>query len=154
MPDRLAGVHKAASHLDWFLALARAGTAARVSSASSVADDSLDWVHITDHLPTKRATARDLKAWWPKLRSGGIISGDDFIDRCDARRPLDSNSVTFTGAFEDRTVYQERPATGSYGVRRAVKDWAGSQALVPLFVTYMYAILICCTRYCFKIHDY
>lgn len=138
LPDRLTGFDGAASHLDWFLALARAGTAAQISSADDAANDSLDWVHITDHLPTRRAITKDLKAWWPKLRSGGIISGDDFIDRCDKRRPLDSNSVTFNGAYEDHTVYQQRPSTGGYGVRRAVKDWAGSQALVPISVTYMY----------------
>lgn len=137
LPTRLAGARGATSHLDWFLAMAKAGTAAR-ASVGDVAEESLDWVHITDHLPTEKDVAKDLTAWWPKLRPGGILSGDDFIDRCDQRRPLDSKSISFIGAFEDQMVYQQRPSKGSYGVRRAVKDWIGSQVLVPVSVTYMY----------------
>lgn len=144
LPTRLARASGATSHLDWFLAMAQAGSAARVSASDLpeesgfVAKDSLDWVHITDLLPTRRAIATELKAWWPKLRSGGILSGDDFIDRCDQRRPLDSKSVTFEGAFEDEMIYRQRPSKRSYGVRRAVKEWVGSQVLMPVSVTYMY----------------
>ena len=141
LPKSLTGGRAAAvnSHADWAIWLAAETGAGvhRVASVDQVKDGSLDWLHLTDHTPTRKAITADLDAWWPKLRHGGILSGDDFIDRCDERRPL-GKSVTFDGAFEDKVVYTQRPIKGGYGVRRAVKDWFGSRVAVPFFVTYMY----------------
>lgn len=46
-------------------------------AAGQVADESLDWAYIDgDH--TYKGVATDLRAWWPKLRSGGLLMGDDY----------------------------------------------------------------------------
>ena len=42
-------------------------------------DGSLDFVYIDgDH--TLKGTNTDLAAWWPKLRPGGWLCGDDYTD--------------------------------------------------------------------------
>lgn len=46
--------------------------------AKEVEDDSLDFVYIdADH--TYQAVKKDLVAWFPKLKSGGIFGGHDFF---------------------------------------------------------------------------
>lgn len=48
-----------------------------VSAAPSVQDDSLDFVFI-DAIHTYEAVLEDLTAWYPKVRSGGLVAGHDF----------------------------------------------------------------------------
>lgn len=43
---------------------------------------SIDWVYI-DALHTEKALYDDLTAWYPKVRPGGLISGDDYGDTKD-----------------------------------------------------------------------
>ena len=47
-------------------------------------DHEIDWLYI-DALHTKKALYNDLKAWWNKVRPGGLISGDDYGDKDDTR---------------------------------------------------------------------
>jgi hypothetical protein len=47
-------------------------------AAGMFSDESLDLVYIdADH--SYSAVLADLEAWWPKLRSGGLIAGHDFL---------------------------------------------------------------------------
>lgn len=47
--------------------------------AAQVPDGSLDFVYIdADH--KEASVTRDLEAWYPKVRAGGIVSGHDFLD--------------------------------------------------------------------------
>ena len=41
-----------------------------------------DWIYV-DALHTYDAVLADLRAWWPKLRPGGLLSGDDYGDEKD-----------------------------------------------------------------------
>jgi len=50
-----------------------------VQAAVRFEDDSLDWIYI-DALHTYEACLGDMKAWYPKLRPGGLFSGDDYLD--------------------------------------------------------------------------
>ena len=50
-----------------------------VEAAREIPDDSLDFVYIDGAHDYDNVKA-DLKAWAPKVRVGGIISGDDFYD--------------------------------------------------------------------------
>ena len=50
-----------------------------VNAASAFPDAYFDWVYI-DALHTKQGSLNDMRAWWPKLRPGGLFSGDDFAD--------------------------------------------------------------------------
>ena len=46
------------------------------NAAKQFADDSIDFVYIDgDH--TYEGVTTDITAWWPKVRTGGILSGDD-----------------------------------------------------------------------------
>ena len=48
-------------------------------AADGFDDASLDFVEIdADH--ERGAVARDLEAWWPKLRSGGLMAGHDYTE--------------------------------------------------------------------------
>lgn len=48
-------------------------------AALEVPDESLDVVYIDgDH--TCRGIVTDLVAWWPKIRPGGVLGGDDFVE--------------------------------------------------------------------------
>lgn len=49
-----------------------------VNAASQFEDNTLDFVYIDgDH--TYEFVSGDIAAWWPKIRSGGILSGHDYI---------------------------------------------------------------------------
>lgn len=45
-------------------------------------DSHFDWIYL-DALHTLEALRADLRAWWPKLRTGGLLSGDDYGDQVD-----------------------------------------------------------------------
>lgn len=96
-------------------------------------DNSLDWIYI-DALHTGEALIQDLESWYPKVKSGGLISGDDFADLCDPRRILDNKVIQLQG-FE-KVGYKSRPVRGGYGVRWGVKEFFASRG-VPFYVTYM-----------------
>lgn len=61
-----------------------AGRLAWIHEASPTAarhfdDESLDAVYVDgDH--SLQAVRSDLAAWWPKLRAGGVLIGDDYLD--------------------------------------------------------------------------
>ena len=47
--------------------------------SSKVPNNSLDFLYIDgDH--TEKGTRTDVHSWWPKLRVGGAMYGDDFVD--------------------------------------------------------------------------
>jgi len=51
-----------------------------VEAAATFADKSLAFVYLDgDH--SLEGVLRDLRAWWPKVRSGGIIAGHDYYDK-------------------------------------------------------------------------
>ena len=49
------------------------------TAAENFEDSYFDWIYI-DALHTESALLKDLHAWYPKVRDGGLISGDDFGD--------------------------------------------------------------------------
>eukprot|EP00933_Yihiella_yeosuensis_P019926 TRINITY_DN16071_c0_g1_i1.p1 TRINITY_DN16071_c0_g1~~TRINITY_DN16071_c0_g1_i1.p1 ORF type:complete len:338 (+),score=57.83 TRINITY_DN16071_c0_g1_i1:71-1084(+) len=65
-----------------------------VQQASDVAprlfdDGSLDFVFI-DARHDEYAVWQDMLAWWPKLRQGGLLAGDDYLDAAAAREVYES----------------------------------------------------------------
>ena len=54
------------------------------AAAASVADGSLDLIYLdTGHMYTDASA--DIEAWWPKLRVGGLFTGDDYYNGYVAR---------------------------------------------------------------------
>jgi len=49
-----------------------------VDAADSFADETIDFIYIdADH--TYEGVMADLEAWYPKVKKGGFILGDDFV---------------------------------------------------------------------------
>ena len=70
------------------------GRTTSVEAAASCADRSLDFVYIdANHM--RPMIDNDLRAWWPKVRPGGIIGGHDYhmIDtpeyKCEVKAAVD-----------------------------------------------------------------
>ena len=45
--------------------------------AGSLVPNELDFVYI-DGLHTYEGCSKDIEVWWPKIRKGGMLMGDDF----------------------------------------------------------------------------
>lgn len=71
-------------------------------AAPRYADGSLCVVYI-DAVHTKEASADDIKTWWPKLHSGGVLAGHDYL----------------SGIFQGQ----------SYGVKDSVDAFAAANGL-------------------------
>jgi hypothetical protein len=79
-----------------------------LEAAGKFADESLDFVYI-DANHSYQGCFEDISTWWPKLKSGGLIAGDDYINA----------SINGT----------------DYGVEKAVKEFFEKQGS-PFYVTY------------------
>jgi len=59
-----------------------------VEAAAKFKDDSLDFIYIdADH--TYEAVSNDLVAWYPKVRSGGLVIGHDYCQPCGVVQAVD-----------------------------------------------------------------
>lgn len=112
-----------------------------VAAAASFPDEYFDWVYV-DALHTPQAMHEDLNAWWPKVRKGGLITGDDYGD-------ANPNGTEYMSAHRYQSgLSQLRPskdvATGSvpyfpennWGVISATKELAHNKS-APLHVTWL-----------------
>jgi len=50
-----------------------------VTASGFFQDESQDWIYL-DANHSHDATVEDLKAWYPKIKSGGLISGHDYME--------------------------------------------------------------------------
>ncbi len=85
--------------------------------AKQIPDGSLGFVHL-DATHTADAVARDLDAYWPKLRPGGIMSGHDYlspiytvrqgVDQWAADRGLTVHAID-TDRPNDACFWMEKP---------------------------------------------
>lgn len=77
-----------------------------LSAAKMVTDDTLDFVYIDAGHDYENVLA-DLRAWWPKLRRGGIFAGHDYRHNCGVPKALEEfcydNKLTFTVLDEEET---------------------------------------------------
>lgn len=73
----------------------------------------LDLVYIDGNHAYKYALS-DMQKWYPKLRSGGFLVGDDVVDTDDTKRNADGDVYIRWSANSD----------GYYGVYKAVRDFA------------------------------
>ena len=80
-----------------------------------------------DALHTYDAALADLRAWWPALREGGLLSGDDYGDDQD---------TPFVTARRWAEYYGKVARDHKWGVIRAVQQFADEQDR-QLFVTWM-----------------
>lgn len=79
-------------------------------AALSFPDEHFDFVYI-DAGHDYHSVRKDIRAWWPKLKSGGIFAGHDYIDGDWVRQYTEKLSVAVL-------------ETLTYGVRSAVNEFA------------------------------
>jgi hypothetical protein len=79
-------------------------------AAASFPDDYFDFVYI-DAGHDYHSVCKDLEAWWPKLKPGGLFAGHDYID---GDKPRQYTKKLSLAVLE----------TLSYGVRSAVNQFA------------------------------
>jgi FkbM family methyltransferase len=79
-----------------------------VKAASMFPDEFFDFIYIdADH--SYEGVVRDITAWWPKIKKGGLFCGDDYIP--------DNGDIWLT-------VGQQEPVyAGKFGVRKAVNEF-------------------------------
>ena len=110
-----------------------------VPVAETFEDGFFDWIYI-DAMHDYKNVRDDLEAWWPKVRSGGIISGDDFYSSAPAlehynkfsdKKTLTDDDVSFiqkiyTRKFEQACVrnYSNLASEFHWGVALAVNEFA------------------------------
>ncbi len=75
------------------------------SVCDKIPDNSLDWVYIDarhDYLGCKE----DIHAYWPKLKSNGIMSGHDYIENHELQKMQPNNdwSICYDGSFHSGAV--------------------------------------------------
>lgn len=78
--DRGADLRECRRNLRGFIDVGRVELVRQCSpqAAAIYADESLDLVYLDgDH--SHQAIALDMRAWWPKIRRGGLLAGHDFI---------------------------------------------------------------------------
>jgi FkbM family methyltransferase len=84
------------------------------ASANMFPDEHFDFVYIdADH--SYEGVVRDMKAWWPKVKKGGLFCGDDYIP--------DDGDIWLTIQGKE-PVY-----AGKFGVRRAVNEFVAKNDL-------------------------
>jgi cephalosporin hydroxylase len=69
-----------------------------VDSAKDFADDSLDFIWV-DAGHEEHEVLADIKAWWPKLKTGGVMGGDDY--------PMNGVKSAVTQVFPQHEVGSE-----------------------------------------------
>jgi len=126
--------------------IAHAGRRARqvrlasLEAAATFPDGHFDWMYI-DALHTYHALLRDLRAWWPKLRPGGLLSGDDYGDAEPTPmvglerygRPKVGGWARSVTGFRG---YGSIPVDFHWGVIRATQEWANAMN-ASLHITWM-----------------
>lgn len=105
-------------------------------AAQHFADRSLDFVYI-DGNHAYKYVLQDLECWYPKLRDGGLLCGDDASDtEDDSQRDAEGN----VRRVWKRDAKGEPESWGHYGVLKAAREFAqkhgiqlfqaGSQCLI------------------------
>ena len=97
-----------------------------VPAASRFDAEYFDWIYV-DALHTYEAVLADVRAWWPKLRHGGLMSGDDYGDMKDTPFLPRERYVEYYG--NDSLLSQ-------WGTVRAMQEFA-DEVDRQLFVTWM-----------------
>ena len=87
-----------------------------VAAAAGVPDDSVDVVWL-DGAHDYDGVRRDIEAWWPKVRAGGFIGGDDFV-KCIGVKEAVSERFGARAAVADTHYWLvQRQADGSVTFR-------------------------------------
>lgn len=84
-----------------------------------IQDESLDFIYI-DANHTYDAVKQDLKLWYPKIKSGGLVMGHDYLPDYfyEGKEEKDQALYTFPDGQPEKAKY-----TGMFGVNPAVNEF-------------------------------
>jgi predicted O-methyltransferase YrrM len=84
-----------------------------------IEDKSLDFVYI-DANHTYQAVKEDIRLWYPKVKSGGLIMGHDYLPDYfyEGKTEKDQALYTFPDGQPEKSTY-----TGMFGVNPAVDEF-------------------------------
>lgn len=86
-----------------------------VDASKLFPDEYFDFIYIdADH--SYEAVKKDLEVWWPKIKRGGVFSGDDFI-------PEDGD-IWLVNNSDGSSQY-----AGKFGVKKAVTEFSNKHGL-------------------------
>ena len=95
-----------------------------VPASTKFPDESLDFVYV-DGNHQSDYVLQDLKAWWPKVKVGGLVIGDDCVDLDDSVR----NSMGDVTLIHRRRTDGTPDLYGDYGVFHALGRFTGENSL-------------------------
>ena len=99
-----------------------------VAAAADFPDEHFDWIYV-DALHTYKAVLADVRAWWPKLRPGGLMSGDDYGN---VDMPME-----LLNASRWRSHFKFDPSPFRWNTVSAVQKFAAEQC-VAVHITWLH----------------
>ena len=90
------------------------------TACHSFPDNFFDFIYV-DAAHEYAHVARDLRMWWPKLKKGGMMAGDDFVDTHDL--------------LPSKTDHRGSNKMGGWGVKSAVVHFS-EEVHSPFFLTF------------------
>ena len=82
-----------------------------VETAAQFVDGGFDWVYIdADH--HYENVKRDIEAWYPKVRAGGIVAGHDYVDYLDMGVIQAVNEFAAEHGYEVGLTTKDQPWNG------------------------------------------
>lgn len=88
-----------------------------VEAAAGFKDGTLDFVYEDgNHAP--EAVAASLRAWWPKIKAGGILGGHDYMDGENDYWRCGVKTAVTAFALEHKLVVRETPACTSWWIAK------------------------------------
>eukprot|EP00747_Dinoflagellata_sp_TGD_P182462 gnl/TRDRNA2_/TRDRNA2_36717_c0_seq1.p1 gnl/TRDRNA2_/TRDRNA2_36717_c0~~gnl/TRDRNA2_/TRDRNA2_36717_c0_seq1.p1 ORF type:complete len:292 (-),score=54.83 gnl/TRDRNA2_/TRDRNA2_36717_c0_seq1:85-960(-) len=96
--------------------------------ANDFDDGTLDWIYI-DALHTHDSLLEDLRNWYPKVRPGGLLSGDDYGDANDTEMMTVERWKSADAQDQTSDVVKTGPENNQWGVISATRDFANEKGL-------------------------
>ena len=82
-----------------------------IETAAQFVDGGFDWVYIdADH--HYENVKRDIEAWYPKVRAGGIVAGHDYVDYLDMGVIRAVNEFAAAHGYEVGLTTEDQPWNG------------------------------------------
>lgn len=106
-----------------------------VDAAKDVPDGSLDFVYIDGNHQCK-FVLQDMNAWWPKLKPGGFLMGDDAVDTWEEGRNADGDLEIVLQRDEQGNV----TLYGHYGVFNALRQFTENNNLGYVLTETQYVV--------------